>query len=169
MSSFQDVLDNVAKVIGGTAPSANTPRWFSGQSTGDGTGIKTPVAINGCYSTVPPGSLSADPPYGFLVLDHFQIPYLLTQGGELTEDFVRLVIVVPANDPETQVANLMGFRDAVPIALQAHMTAYASLNVLDVYPASGKFGQYHTPGGAALPSVEFMLRIRRYTAVTYTP
>jgi len=169
MASFQDVLDGVAKVIGGTAPSTATPRWFSGQQTADSTGIMSPIAINGCYSTVPPGSLSADPPYGFIVLDHFSVPQLLHQGGEMTEDFVRLVIIVPANDPETQVANLMGFRDAVPTALQGHMTAFAALNVMDVYPTTGKFGQYHTPGGAIFPSVEFMLRIRRYAAATYTP
>ena len=165
MASYLDILDSIAKVIGGTAPDAtNRPRWFSGVAAGDGTGI---AGLNGCYS-IPPDGAAQDPPIAVLIPDTGSYPGILVQGGQERIDNVRLIVVVPRNSPETQIPTLMSIADAVPSAFQAHMTAYSAANVMSVYPVRWRLLAGYNWSGEEHLALEYLLEVRRYAAVTYT-
>ena len=164
MADFQTILDQVARVVGGTAPdSTNRPRWFSGAQTGDSTGV---AGIKGCYSA-PPETIQ-DVPTGLVMPLSFIVPNsILTQGEEYNEDLIRLVLFVARNDPQTQWATLAPYRDTVAAAFRSHLQLFASLNVLDASLVNGKSGILDW-GGTPYLVWDMTIRVRRMFTPTYT-
>ncbi len=161
--SFQtDVLDGIARVVGGTV-SANDPRFFNGVTL-DGSGIQG-LGLIGCYSAAPP-AINATP-LGIVIADDFDAD-LAAQGEEDNEDKVRLLILVAPYVSESQSAKLIPFRDAVPAAFRAHMQLFGAPGDLDSFVMHGSSG-IHVWDGVSYMGWEFTVRIRRMLSVTYTP
>src|SRR6184192_2165874 len=114
MSNFQDLLDNVALLVGGTQQSEPPPGFFSRARAGDGTGVP---GLLGCYSK-PPRALS-EPPVGIVLPRSFKAS-LNAQGYEEQEDILRLIILVKPVDSATDFAILEPFRDSVPAIFRTH-------------------------------------------------
>lgn len=178
MADFQTLLDNVAKVIGGTQPdAASRPRWFSGRDVGDSTGIQLgsnsqgvayPV-LTGCYSA-PPEAIG-DVPVGIVLAGPFEVSGgarrdVYTQGVEMNTDDLRLIILINRVDTETTFTNLAPFRDLIPAALAAKMTAFSSVNVLQAMVRGGK-PVTTTWGSQAFDGFEFTIRVIRLVSRTY--
>ncbi len=154
MSTYQDVLNQVALIVGGTQPDpTHNPWWFSGATVGDGTGI---AGLAGCYA-VPPEVVETVP-VGIILAHEFQTHYYPSLQQD--EDTVRLMLLVRRNDSRTQVANLNPFRDSVPAAFATHMGLNASANVWQALVHSGRTGVFRW-GDHPYLGWEFEIRIYR--------
>jgi hypothetical protein len=172
--SFQtDVLDRIAKIIGGSQPDAtNRPRWFSGDQVGDATGIQpgTP-SFKGCYSA-PPEAFD-DYPVGVVLPGPFSVggpqnQDVYYQGKEYNVDDLRLLIVFGRVDAETDVANLAPYRDLVPTAFAAKFASGDTTGTeLQAMVRSGK-PVTTTWGGVPYVGLEFTVRVIRMLNRTYT-
>jgi hypothetical protein len=173
MAGFQDLLDAMAKVVGGTQSDSTTnPHFYSGYKSQDGTGI---AGIHGCYS-VPP-EVIGDPPIGVIVPGKFTVNSdrtrdLLTMGEEYNVDDLKLFLFVRNNDSKTQYANLNPFRDSVPAAFRAatqlgNAGLIAGQQILQVWCSDGRAGVF-TWAGTSLIGWEFNLRVIRTLMVTYS-
>lgn len=163
MATFQDLLNAVAQVVGGTPPNpATDPTWYSGFQVGDGTGV---VGLRGCHST-PPGAVE-DPPLAFVMGGQLRLTEEPRQGIKGYEDSLRIQIMVGHVEPTTDYAILDPFRDSVPAAFDSHMQLFGTPNVLDAVIIGGKPGFL---AWAGLPYVgwEFTLRVRRLAPVVFS-
>lgn len=178
MADFQTVLDHVAQVIGGSQPdAANRPRWFSGRDVGDSTGLlpggSYPV-FTGCYSA-PPETFE-DVPVGLVLPGPFEVggPQnrdVYYQGEEYNVDDLRAWILVQRIDSETDVANLMPYRDLMPAAFAAKMTNFSTASILQGMVRGGKpiNVEYPANSGVRYAGLEFTIRVIRMVSRTYTP
>lgn len=158
--AYQAILDQVARVVGGSQPDpSGNIWWFSGKQTGDGTGI---AGLEGCYS-VPPDSIETVP-VGVVIAHEFETTHYMSHKADV--DRVRLQILVRTNDTRTQIANLNPYRDSVPAAFEQHMQLNASANVWQVLVKSGKTGVFSW-GAQNYLGWEFDLTIYRDASVTY--
>jgi len=178
MADFQTVMDHVAQVVGGNQPDAtNKPRWFSGDSmnngAGDGSGLQPGAGyptFKGCYSA-PPEAIE-DVPIGLVLPGAFKVEgagpaNVFVQGGELNTDDLRVLIFIARSDAETTVTNLMPYRDLVPAAFAAKMSAFSTVNATQVMVVSGKPAQI-TWGSTQYDGWEFIVRVIRMVPRSYT-
>lgn len=122
MATYLDVLDSVAKVVGGTV-SPNNARFFSGSLAKDGTGVQAPAGdseFRGCYS-LPPDVVEATP-VGILEPDRFGAK-LGVQGFEENTETLRLWVLVGRADAKNTLRLAVPYRDLVPAAFRAKLTA----------------------------------------------
>jgi hypothetical protein len=179
VANFQDVLDAVAKVVGGTQPDAvNRPRWFSGDTVGDNTGLQPnaglalPVypSFKGCYSAASDSII--DIPIGVVLPGPFTVEGprsrdVYVRGVEHNIDDLRLIILINRQDAETTFTNLMPYRDLVPAAFAAAMTGASTANVLQMMVRGGK--PISTSwGGSPFDGIEFTIRVIRSISRTYS-
>lgn len=124
MATFLDVNDSLAKVIGGTVDPAN-PRFFSGTKAADGTGLQAPAGdpvFQGCWSLSP--DAIGGTPVGVLEWAAFTArPGLTGQSLEENTDVYRLWIIADRADLVAAMRVLAPYRDLVPAAFRAAMTA----------------------------------------------
>lgn len=171
---MQTIRDAMARVVGGTAPDpSNRPRWFSGSEVGDGTGVTNMV---GCYSAAQAQiSVAASGAPGGAVGVVLNGPGNLHYPGgedslgpsqEYSFDNLRLMILIPRADPETEDAMVTPFRDSIPAAFRAHTTLFNTSNVNQAAPSNWRpvaltWGDGHFVGW------DFTIRVFRTTTVTY--
>lgn len=181
MADFLTLVDHVAQVVGGTNVGANQPRFFSGDQMGDSTGLQPGTGyptFKGCYS-VPPDFIP-DVPCGIVLVGPFQnvgprSGDVYTQGVEHAIDDLRLIILISRQDAETTFTNLAPYRDLVPAAFGAKMTAFATANALQIMAKGGKPATFVLGGalppqgtGIAFDGLEFTVRAIRSISRTYT-
>lgn len=161
--SFQtDVLDKIARIVGGTV-SANNPTFFSGALNGnDGTGV---TGLTGCYSAAPDNIQAF--PVGIVMSTKFTAD-LAGQGSEKNEDHVRLVVLVSKETTEDKLPLLTPYRDSVPAAFRAHMGGFGSPGAIDFYVTAGD-QIVQTWSLDDYLAWDFTVRVRRLLTVTYTP
>lgn len=173
MAGFQDLLDNVARVVGGTQPDAtNRPRWFSGDQAGDSSGILALYgpSFKGCYSA--PVEAPQDYPVAIVLPGKFEVGGPLNrdtfwQGEELNVDELRLLVAISKVDLETDFTNLEQYRDLVPAAFAGHMTAFSTNNALQIMVSGGQTRQINW-AGQKYDGWEFTIRAIRMIPQTYT-
>lgn len=172
MSTYQDILDSVALVAGGTRQSAPPYGFFSGANANDGSGI---AGLNGCYSQ-PPINFTQRTPIGIVVPESFRATLNL-QGYEENIDRVRLLILHNDMDLATSLAILEPFRDLVPAAFRQHMqlspTNLSGAATLDSPPlytfvTDGRLIDNEWQGETYL-SWSFTIELRREIGVIYQP
>jgi len=168
MASFQDTLDNLGKIIGGTVDPVFT-HYFSGAKANDGTGL-SPAAkggLNGCWSSPPETLAAATLPVAVIFPGPFTLNNFLVQGKDEQIDRVKLFIFVSRSDSYTQIPKTAVFRDSVPTILAANLQLTASANVLQAWPEGG---DYHpvTYGTDTFYAIEFNVAIYRYITRTFT-
>lgn len=163
MATFQDLLNAVAQVVGGTAPNlAADPFWYSGFQVGDGTGV---AGLRGCYST-PPGA-AQDPPLGFVMGSSFRLNEEPRQGIKGYDDSIRIQIMVGHVEPTTDYSILDPYRDSVPAAFDSHMQLFGTPSVLDAVITSGKPG-FLAWAGQPYVGWDFVLRVRRLAPIVFS-
>jgi hypothetical protein len=142
VSNYQNLLDDLALLIGGTAPDlANRPGFYSGFEVGDGTGVAT---LHGCYSQ-PPESIDDLP---IAIVKSFPISFTVRRGNpEANVDTIPLQILVSRDDVPSESPTLVNFRDTVEAAFRAHLTIATVAGAVNLTPAvsealptSGKSG-----------------------------
>ena len=170
MSTFQDVLNDIALVIGGTKQASPPPGFYSGAKQGDGTGVS---GLNGCYSMAP-FDFEVPPPVAILLPGPFRNE-LYAQGYEDNLDHVRLLVLVAKVDMATDLALLTPFRDTIPAALRAHFQADQIAGAtpltpepLYVFLRSGKPARLEYPSNLWW-GWDFDIEVRRTPNVSYTP
>jgi hypothetical protein len=160
MADFQvDVLDRLARVIGGTVSNMD-PRFFSGALAGDQSGV---AGLNGCYSAAPVGIEA--PPVAILLPGKFNAS-LMDTGEEDNVDQIRLLLLVSAADTESGIAELQPYRDTVPAAFRSHMIPYGMPNSGWAFVKDGDSG-VHTWGGADYYAWMFTIEVQRFMVVSY--
>lgn len=171
MTSFQDVLDAAARVVGGTNVGANQPRFFSGDQVGDSSGIQVAYGptLKGCYSE-PPDAFT-DFPVGVVLTGNFEVRSaqgndVYIQGEEINIDDLRLDILFARQDSETTYTNLAQYRDLVPAAFAAHMGLFATANVLQAMVRGGRPVTF-VWGGIPYSAYEFTVRVIRIISRVY--
>lgn len=173
MADYLTLLDSIAQVVGGTKPDPiQRPRFFSGDQVADGTGLQPGAGyptFKGCYSV--PEDTIPELPMGIVLPGPFEISGgksrdVYTQGVEMNTDDLRLLILLARQDAETTYQNLLPYRDIVPAAFAAKMTAFSSANVLQVMVRGGKPVTLNW-AGVAYDGVEFTLRCIRLIPRTY--
>lgn len=173
--NFQTVLDHVAQVAGGNQPDVtNKPRWFSGRDVGDGTGLvpgDTYPVFTGCFSA--PVEALEDFPVGLVLPGPFEVGGPQNrdgyyQGAEYNVDDVRLLILFGRVDLETDYGNAAPYRDLVPAAFAAHMTAYTTDSALQTMVRGGKPVTLKW-GDVAYDGFEFTIRVIRMISRIYIP
>lgn len=164
--TFQtDVLDRVARVVGGTVTSGDA-HFFSGDKNANGTGIS---GLKGCYSVWPSNVQST--PCAIVAPGPFTAE-LTGQAKEFNSDNVRIILLVAPFDPKAQMAQLTPFRDLVPAAFRAHMWATDASHadpipdIIDAWIVSGNAGT-HVVGGTEYLAWEFVCRVRRELSISY--
>jgi hypothetical protein len=144
MATLQDVRDACARVVGGTAPdAANRPRWFSGVDSADGTGV---AGVVGCWSAAQAqitvaGGGAVGSAAGMVMNGpgnlHFPASVdSLGPSQEYTFHNLRLLLVIPRADPETEDSLLTPFLDSVRAAFRAHTTLFNTANVEQAVPSA---------------------------------
>ena len=173
MADFQTgVLDNIAKVVGGSQPDAtNRPRWFSGDQVGDGSGLQAVFgpSFKGCYSA-PPESIP-DVPVGVVVPGAFQVRGpeqgdTYVTGFEYNIDDLRLFILLGRVDAETDYANMAQYRDLVPAAFAGHISAFSTANIIQAMVRDGKPVTTNW-AGVEYSGIEFTIRVIRAITRVY--
>lgn len=175
MAGTQDVRDAIARVVGGTAPDpANRPRWFSGNQTGDGTGVASMI---GCWSAAQESIWTAA---GESVVGG-AIGMVLSGSGNVhwpvsadtpppmqryTYDNFRLLVLVPRSDPETEDAIISPFRDSVTLAFDSHMQLFNTANVIQS-PVTAWRSVVYKSANMDLVGWEMTVRVLRVMNVTY--
>lgn len=161
MATFQDILDQVATVVGGNQPDpTGNPFWYSGDAKGDGSGIS---GMKGCYA-VPPETIQTTP-VGVIISHQFETTYY--PSHKMDEDVVRLLILVARRNARTSVGILNPYRDTVPAAFDQHMRLNASTNV---WQTLVKRGHTSVVTWGAIPYLawEFDLHVNRNLNETFT-
>lgn len=173
MAGFQDALDNIAKVVGGSQPdAANRPRWFSGDQVGDSTGLQVLYgpSFKGCYSA--PVEAPQDYPIGIVMPGSFEVggPQnrdVLWQGDEYNLDTVQLIIALSKVDLETDFYDMVQYRDLVPTAFASHLTAFSTASGLQIWSSGGRPRQI-TWAGTRYNAIEFDIKVIRWINRTYS-
>lgn len=160
-SGFQLVLNSIAQIVGGTAVST-VPHFYSGVKVGDGTGIS---GVKGCWSSDPPSILAT--PVGIVIPQDFRAE-LRSQGEETNLDRVMLVLLAAPYDGTYQLPVMTPFRDLVPAAFRAHMSALGTAGVESCWVSSGRT-RLHQYGGIDYLAWEFTIDLDRALSVTYAP
>lgn len=174
MSTFLDLVNDIALVVGGTKVAAPPPGFYSGAQqnggAGDGTGVQ---GLNGCYALAPL-NFEAAPPIGIIVPRTFNAK-LMQQGYEENSDRIRLLVLVAKVDLATDLAILYPFRDTVPAAFRAHMqvdqvagATTLTPEPLMVFAVNGRCGAI-VWGGIAYYGWDFELEVLRTPQITYSP
>ena len=169
--AFQDVLNAVARVVGGTQPASNQssitddrqPYWFSGADTGDGSGIP---GVVGCFA-LPVGTLDSTPVGMVLPASWRKTDAYPHQGRKFLEDNVRVRVLTGHDDVTGAMAFLSDFRDLVESAFDSHMELFGQAEVTAADARSGEFLEVDL-GGTTYLAVEVVLLVRRAVSVTYT-
>lgn len=175
MAGYQDIRDALARVVGGTAPDpANRPRWFSGSEVGDGTGVANMI---GCYSAAQAqlsvaGGGAVGGAVGMVLNGPGNLHYPASQDSlgpsqEYSFDNLRLLILIPRADPETEDALVTPFRDSIPAGLRAHTTLFNTPNVNQAAPNNWRPIAL-TLGDGQFIGWDFTIRVFRTTNVTYS-
>jgi len=173
VAGFQDLLDNVARVVGGTAPDiTNRPRWFSGDQQGDSSGLQVLYgpSFKGCYSA--PVEAPQDYPIGIVIPGPFEVGGpsnrdVLWQGEEYNVDTLQLLIAISKVDLETDFYDMAQYRDLVPAAFASHLSAFSTSSVLQIMCSGGRPRQL-TWAGTRYNGLEFDIRAIRMISQTYT-
>jgi len=157
-------MGRLARVVGGTVnPKDHT--FFSGAKAQDGTGV---AGIKGCYSVVP--KVVTSTPVGILYPAAFNAQ-LASQGEEDNVDRFPLLLLVAPID-KSQISVLVKFRDSIPDAFRAHMSAFPpdpnNPDALSCFVESGTPGE-HLFNGINYYAWEFLIRCDRMLPVTYVP
>ena len=161
MADFQtDVLDHIARVVGGTVSSSFT-HWFSGAEAGDGSGVS---GLKGCWSQAP--NIITQTPVALVEAGPFTAELLGGQGKEGNEDQVKIIVLVAKYDLKSQIGVLTPYRDSIPAAFRSHMQAFAAPDVLDAFITAGTPG-IRGWGGLEYLAWEFTCRVRRHLSVLY--
>ena|SRR5215472_6447638 len=175
MAGSQDVRDGIARVVGGTAPDlANRPRWFSGNQTGDSTGVTSMI---GCWSAAQGdilqtgGESVVGGAIGLVLLGPGNVHWPAgtdtpPPSQRYTFDNFRLLILIGRADPETEDAILAPFRDSVTLAFDTHMTLFSTANVIQSPITAWRSVTYRS-GGKQLIGWEMTVRVMRVMNVTY--
>jgi hypothetical protein len=173
--AYQDLLNAVARVVGGTQPSTGQssvgtdaegfnrqPYWFSGVDTGDSTGV---TGLVGCFS-LPMSSLDATP-VGMVLPGPWkpEQPFP-TQGRKFLEDQVHVRVMTGHDAIGAQMAMLVNFRDLVETAFNQHMQLFGTAGVLAAKCESGDFVEVDL-GGTTYLAVEFYVNVQRGLSVAY--
>jgi hypothetical protein len=157
-------MGRLARVVGGTVNPRDST-FFSGRKAQDGTGV---AGIMGCYSVVPKAVTST--PVGIIYPAPFNAQ-LASQGEEDNVDNFPLLLLV-AQTNKAQISVLVRFRDSVPAAFRAHMTAFPpdpnNPDALSCFVESGTPGE-HEFNGIRYYAWEFILRCDRMLPVSYIP
>lgn len=175
--AFQDVLNAVARVVGGTQPDdAHTtavvdpedgfdyrPYWFSGADAGDGTGIP---GVVGCYS-LPVGKLDVTPVGMVLSATWKREGQFPTQGQKFLSDELRVRVLTGHDNVTGDMAFLVNFRDLVEPAFDTHMELFGAAGVTAADAQSGEFLEIDL-GGTTYLAAEVVVMVRRAVSVTYT-
>lgn len=169
--AYLDVLNAVARVAGGTqptaaqssAPAAQQPYWFSGRDSGDGSGV---AGLTGCWS------LPTDPidttPVGMVMPGPWRPDEAFpTQGHTFSEDQVHLRVLTGHDTLQTGLSRLVNFRDSVPPAFNTHMQLFNTPGVAAAWCADGDFMEISWAGNVYWAMV-FVIRVQRSISVTYT-
>lgn len=172
--AYQALLDAVAKVVGGTQPSAGQtsvpteqqPYWFSGKDAGDATGVG---GLAGCWSI--PTELVTSTPVGMVFVGPWRpdptIPAYPMQGHKFSEDEIHVRVMVGHDAGQVLIARLVNFRDTVPPAFDAHMQLFNSLGVGSAWCNEGDFIEMAW-GGNVYFALTFIVRVTRGLTVSYT-
>lgn len=162
MADFQsDVLDHLARVVGGTV-SSTIAHFYSGAQAADGTGV---TGLKGCWSQSP--NTITQTPIGIVLPGPFTDSLLGGQGKEEADDQVKLLILVAKYDPKSQFGVLTPYRDSVSAAFRSHMQGFAIPDVIDCFVTAGTPG-IHSWGNIEYLAWDFTIRVRRLLSVTYT-
>jgi hypothetical protein len=170
MSAYLDLLNAVARVVGGTqpdaahatVPAALQPYWFSGKDTGDASGV---AGLAGC-SSLPPEVIQATPVGMVLPGPWHPLDATPIGGRKFTEDQIHVRVLVGHDDLTAQMARLVPFRDLVPPAFDGHMQLFNSAGVMTAWCADGDFMEV-TWGGDVYVALVFIVHVQRALPVTY--
>lgn len=183
MATYQDMLDAVGLILGGTqAVDGNgglIAHFYSGVKAADGTGL---TGIQGCWSSPP--NVPMDTPVALLLPGPFKVegpehPEIFIPGNEWNADTIRLQILVSNQDLPTSWALLAPFRDSVATLFNSHMrlssTAWPVLSDGSAFPftLTAKVVDGH-PGLIPYAETEYVgwemtLRVWRMLQPIYTP
>lgn len=164
MDTTDVFMGRLARVVGGTVNPKDS-KFFSGRKAQDGTGV---AGIMGCYSEVP--KVVTSTPVGII----YPAPFTATLASEGEEDnvdrFPLLLLVAPSS--KSQISVLVKFRDSVPAAFRAHMSAFppdpSNPDALSCFIESGMPGE-HEFAGIRYFAWEFVIRCDRMIPVIYIP
>jgi hypothetical protein len=144
VADYQTLLDNVALLLGGTAPDpVNEAHFFSGAQVGDGTelGHGTANPLKGCWS-VPPSTIE-DSPYALVMPESFTISGpgqadVFVAGEEWNVDVIRIQFFLSLYDHRTTWGLMNPYRDLIPAVFRNHMMLNATANVITAMVRSGR-------------------------------
>lgn len=168
--SYQDVLNAVARVVGGSQPQEGQssvtddrqPYWFSGADSGDGSGIS---GVVGCFS-LPVGTLDSTPVGMVLPASWRREGQFPHQGSKFLSDEIRVRVLTGHDDVTGAMAFLSNFRDLVESAFDSHMELFGAAGVTAADAQSGEFLEVDL-GGTTYLAVEVVVMVRRAVATTY--
>lgn len=174
MATLQDVRDACARVVGGTAPDlTNRPRWFSGVDSADGTGVSGMV---GCYSAARgaisvAGGGAVGSAVGMVLNGPGNLHYpasvdSLGPSQEFTFHNLRLLVLVPRSEIETEDAAVTPFLDSVRAAFRAHTTLFNTAQVNQAVPSAWRPIAIKW-GGDQFIGWDFTIRVFMTVNVTY--
>jgi hypothetical protein len=171
MSAYQDLLNAVAHVVGGTQPSAGQttapavlqPYWYSGRDSADGTGV---AGLVGC-SSLPPEIIQATPVGMVLPGPWHPLEATPIGGRKFVEDQIHVRVLVGHDDLTTQMARLVPVRDLVPPAFDGHMQLFNTPGVTTAWCADGDFMEVSW-GGNVYVALVFIVHVQRVLTTTYT-
>ncbi len=167
MSDFQNLIDNVALAIGGTAPPSAQAGFYSGPKTGDGSGIAT---LKGAYSR-PPFMIQENPVA--VVLPASFKATMLGAPLERQDDRIRVLVMVKKVSMRDAQAVLAPFRTSVPAQLRLNFNLQpaggVTLNppVVQSFISEGKGGATDW-GGETWWSLEFFVDVVRMPFEVYS-
>lgn len=158
---YTDVLDNIARVVGGTAV-ASKPGLYSGVRNGnDGTGV---TGLKACWSRQP--DTVQELPVG-IVLAHRATQTAQVQGRLDKKDELHLLILLSRNDSYSQTPAAVNFRDSISDAFLAHMQAYATPTAIQMFPTDFQYGLINYQGNEYM-GWHITIEVLRYQVATYT-
>lgn len=173
MATLQDVRDACARVVGGTAPDPGRPRWFSGVDSGDQTGV---AGIVGCWSAAQAaiavaGGGAVGSAVGMVLNGPGNLHYpastdSLGPSQEYTFHNLRLLVLIPRDDPETEDALLTPFLDSIRDGFRKHTTLFATPNVNQAVPSAWRPVALKWATGQFI-GWDFTIRVFMTSTVTY--
>jgi len=162
MAGFQDVLDGVANVIGGTVDPSNARRFSGADFGGPWTGVS---GIK--YALSAPPDTVQDMPMAIILPKDFSVTREpLTQGQEDNQDDCKVWVLVSKEAPNDIWPTLVNFRDNIPAAFRSHMTMFGTANVLQAYVKAGRIGGVIWAGDPYF-GLELVVRVIRVLPVSY--
>lgn len=160
--AYQDVLDGVARVVGGTVTSK--AGLYSGAQAGDHTGLSD-SGLKGCWSRQP--ETVTELPMG-VVLAHTARQRAQTQGNLDQTDNLTLLILLSRNDSYSQTPTAVNFRDALDAAFLGHMQLFGTAAVVQAFPIDYTYGLI-TYMGNSYVGWHVTIEVMRKQSPTYTP